>query len=93
MRKKSISYELVLCVSQYLIDQRHHQGFCSFLTQELLRVKQEQLVQTVHSELQQQTAFFCAVLRVKESFIYTPVEEKKKKSSKKRKKIQNFPSR
>lgn len=69
MRKKP-SYELFFCVCQYLINQRHHQGFCSFLTEELLGVKQEELVQTVHGELQQQTALFCAILRVKESFIY-----------------------
>lgn len=52
MRRKP-NYELFFCVCQYLINQRHHQGFCSFLTEELLGVKQEELVQTVHGELQQ----------------------------------------
>lgn len=51
--EKKISYELFLWICQYLIDQRLHQGFCSFFTQELLGVKQEELVQTVHGELQE----------------------------------------
>lgn len=73
---------MVLCVCQYLVYQRFHQGFCSFLTQELLGVKQEKLVQTIYGELQQQTALFCAILRVKESFIYISVKEKKRKKIK-----------
>lgn len=53
MKKKKASYELFSWICQYLIDQRLHQGLCSFFTQELLGIKQEELVQTVHGELQQ----------------------------------------
>lgn len=35
-------------------------------------------MQTVHGVLQQQTALFCVIVRVKESFIYTKAKEKKK---------------
>lgn len=55
----------------YLIHQRHHQGFRSLFTHEILGVKQEDLIQAVQDKLQQQAALLGVMLRVKKGFICT----------------------